>query len=108
MSNNSRVIRIEGDGRPKNMRIFLGDMDVSRFVRELHLNIGGNRSHSEVTLKCRGFVELPDELEALVTVEKAIEHAPKLPSEADREEHDALLSSVGLYTWEYRMPDEDE
>ena len=45
-----------------------------------------------------------------MTVEKAIEHAPKLPSEADRERifFDSLLSSVDVETWEYRLPDDDE
>ena len=107
MSDNSRVIRIEGDGTSRNTKIFLGGVDVSRFVRELQLNIAVDKT-SSVTLKCQSYVELPDELEALVTVEKAIEHAPKLPSEADREQLDSLLSSVGVETWEYRLPDDDE
>ena len=104
---NSRVIRIEGDGTPMNTKVFLGGVDVTRSLVGLHIDMGVGKL-PEVTLRCVGFVELPDELEALVTVEKAIQHAPKLPSEADREQLDSLLSSVGVETWEYRLPNEDE
>ena len=65
---NKRVMRIEGDGTPGKTKVLLDGMDVSRFVRKININYRAGYA-TDVILTCRGFVEIPDELRALVSVE---------------------------------------
>ena len=62
-------IRIEGDGYPRNTHIYLDGQEIGSFVIGLQLIIG-NENIPHVHLDCVGHLELPDELEAIVTATK--------------------------------------
>lgn len=60
-------IRIEGDGMPMTTRIFLDDKDISRWVQGINIDIRIGTDVPIVTLSCIGLLDIPDELNALVT-----------------------------------------
>ena len=60
-------IRIEGDGMPRNTRVFLDDMDISRFVRNIHIDIGAGKAPI-VNLECFGFLRMSDEIKAVIKI----------------------------------------
>ena len=62
------TIRIETNGKmqTRNWRVFIGDHDISGLVAGLTLKARAGE-HARVHLDLIGIVELPDELQAIVT-----------------------------------------
>lgn len=59
-------IKILGNGFPKTTGVLLDDMNISRFVKAIHVDIDVERAIPVVHLTLIGDVELPDELKAIV------------------------------------------
>ena len=59
-----KVIRVEGNGLPGRTKIFLGEMEISRFVQSIQITLSNGAPR--VVLHCVGEVDLPHELEAIV------------------------------------------
>lgn len=68
--NNPRAIRIQKTG-PKNWdwSVILGGRDVSDYVTDIIVHISA-RGLPVVVLHCQADIELPEEMEALVEVER--------------------------------------
>ena len=64
-----RKIRIEGEGLER--RVLLDGVDISRFVRQVDIQMVAGMAFADVTLHVFGMVELPDELDALLHVDVA-------------------------------------
>ena len=58
----------EPSGIGRHIRLYLDDIDISNFVYGLEIKIAVD-AVTDVTLHCRGIVELPEDLQALVKVE---------------------------------------
>jgi len=74
----TKVIRFEIGSRPVDYHIYLGDTDISRFVRGFKIEHAVGSSIPEVTLYCVGLVQLPEELNALVYAEVESEYFKEL------------------------------
>lgn len=66
-------IRIDTSGGPsaKFWKIYLGDMDITRFVRNISIKAGVKYIILVVNIEVIGYFDLPTELEAKVTIKKA-------------------------------------
>ncbi len=68
---NKRIVRIEGDGFPGSTKVFIGDIDISKFISQIKIEIDINAGRAPaIHFTYYGLVELPTELEALVTIRK--------------------------------------
>ena len=67
-----KTLRLEYIDEPeptvRKARLFLDDVDISSFVYGIDISMGIDKV-TDVTLHCRGIVELPEDLQALVKVE---------------------------------------
>jgi hypothetical protein len=71
MMDNVHSIRIETNNSPiaQNWHIYLGDTDVSKFVRAISIDARVNE-RVVVCLECIGTLELPHDLQALIIAAK--------------------------------------
>lgn len=64
-----RVIRIEGSGLER--KVLLDGVDISRYITGIDVSFIAGSALADVTLHAFGFLEMPDEFEALVKVDVA-------------------------------------